>query len=383
MALHTPYGTLLPPGATPPAPRMPVPTPPAGAAPVTPAPAVPGASPPPSSGGAPGAPGGGNPLFSAFNRTYQNPLFHIGAGLLSQGPSLTPINPWAGLAGGLASFGQARALQAEQERQQAELKMRREEMDWKRQQAEAKTKAATAETAAATRALIAGGMDPALAADVAASGNAGAYLKPKKPAELPAGAQMAEWFVNAPPELQDATLALRRAGAMTISTESKAEQAAAIALATLQAKRDDAEKKLDAALVKRNALQEAFEANESLAAGRLVEEANKEVALARQRLFNDNRELSNAAQEALEPPGPVEQMVSDALDTGISTARQYLPTWMGGTGAPAPTAPTPPTVAPQVAPGAPTPTGPAPPKPAGMSQSDWDELQALRAQQGG
>ena len=185
MALYTPYGTLLPPGAIPPAPRMPVPTPPAGAAPVTPAPAVPGASPPPSSGGAPGAPGGGNPLFSAFNRAYQNPLFHIGAGLLSQGPSLTPINPWAGLAGGLASFGQARALQAEQERQQAELKLRREEMDWKREQAEAKAKAATAQDEAAVRALVSGGMDVMRARDIVAAGQAGAFLEPEKPAGAP------------------------------------------------------------------------------------------------------------------------------------------------------------------------------------------------------
>ena len=46
---------------------------------------------------------GGGGLFGGLN-----PLGYMGLGLLSQGPSLTPINPWQGMAQGLGMYGAAR-----------------------------------------------------------------------------------------------------------------------------------------------------------------------------------------------------------------------------------------------------------------------------------
>lgn len=56
------------------------------------------------------------------NRLLADPFLNVGLGLLSQsGPSLTPVNPWAGVQRGLLASAQARAFQQEALQRQMEM----------------------------------------------------------------------------------------------------------------------------------------------------------------------------------------------------------------------------------------------------------------------
>ncbi len=159
----------LPPGM----PLPPIAPPAAGAAPAV-APAPPG-------------PGGG------FMQRAANPLLYAGLGMLSQGSSLTPINPWANVASGLAMGMQANAYESEERREAALLKMQRERLAAEREERKRKA-AARARTESGYGELVAG-LDPAVSARLGGSsallsmgpetgmGLLSPYLAPPKPVD--------------------------------------------------------------------------------------------------------------------------------------------------------------------------------------------------------
>ncbi len=159
----------LPPGT----PLPPIAPPAAGAAPAV-APAPPG-------------PGGG------FMRRMANPMLYAGLGMLSQGSSLTPINPWANVASGLAMGMQANAYESEERREAALLKMQRERLAAEREERKRKA-AARARTESGYGELVAG-LDPAVSARLGGSsallsmgpetgmGLLSPYLAPPKPVD--------------------------------------------------------------------------------------------------------------------------------------------------------------------------------------------------------
>ena len=100
-----------------------------------------------------------------LDRMAANPLTQVGMGLLSQGPSLLPINPWQGVQRGLLSAQDARAEQEQRAQQQNLMQMRQQQMQMEMQAQQQKayeSAQARARQAAAAQYLEAGDADKAL-----------------------------------------------------------------------------------------------------------------------------------------------------------------------------------------------------------------------------
>lgn len=140
-----------------------------------------------------------------------NPLTYAGLGMLSQGPSLTPINPMGGLTQGLMMGQQAQQAQAQSAYQNAQLEMQRQKM----QQQQAAQQAADQAAAARAEALAKLGPEYQTLGALGAGPAANAYAKSLAPAaapELPGSVREAQWYAQADPQARAAFEAAQAAG---------------------------------------------------------------------------------------------------------------------------------------------------------------------------
>lgn len=294
-----------------------------------------------------------------------NPLLYGGLGLLSQGPSLTPQGPMGGLMQGLALGNQAN-------QQQAGNAMRQQQMEMQRRQFEAKQAAAKAAASAPVWKNVPGvglvNTNAAGGPSVAPGMEAAPATPSLKQVVGPDGKPM--WTTA-----EDALGQQAPVGGPLVSNiigGAPGEKEAAILRAKSEEQQRLAQIKIDEAQANYDAVLNAQREKPSLDSPYLVEQAAKQLALARQSKFNEGRELSNAAQRALEPRGFIQQMAVDA-------ANKFMD---GGQTTPLPQ---------QSAP-APVPIGTTGPvqrneseavRPPNMPIDDWNELQMLRRSQGG
>ena len=70
------------------------------------------------------------------DNAMQNPLFHLGIGMLSQGASTTPINPWGGLSAGMATYLLARKNTIARDLKLMDLQAKMDKQSFERQKYE-------------------------------------------------------------------------------------------------------------------------------------------------------------------------------------------------------------------------------------------------------
>lgn len=332
-------------------------------------------------------------LLDALQGMGSNPLIGMGAGLLgASGYSPYPVS--MGQAMGQGLLGMQRASQVGTQQQMA-----REKMDMMRQERERKATAAAQaikdrqrQQAAMVDAMIARGMDPSQASNLAQAGVGAQYLGPPStpdPTSLERNLQAAG-LQPGTPEYSQAMMSVLRKPTVAMMSEakpvgtgapdwrmpdggqpnpgmsvrdviaaggqpvSKGEQAAESASLKLERQQQDSQRKLTEAIAKYDQAYETWRANPTPVNKRRVDEESAAVALKRQDLLNLGRELSGPMQRQLQPPGVMGRM---AEEVGGQMVRGLL-------------GPTPAAVNP-AAPAAPL-RGETP-KPSGLSEEEWQE----------